>query len=165
MTDQTRHEVCPVDACPPGERRIVSVDGLSIGVFNVDGTFYALANVCPHHLAPLCEGVLTGEVTSSGVGEYELHRDGEIIQCPWHGWKFDLATGASVDRPRDLGTRTFDVAVEPSASEFQLGCSSSPDTGCEPFGDEDCDPTLVGGEPPVDTYDVAVEREMVVLYL
>jgi len=58
-----RHEICPANEFSPGERRIIEIEGLphSIGVFNVDGTFHALANVCPHQLAPLCEGEITGE--------------------------------------------------------------------------------------------------------
>lgn len=80
-----RHEVCPVGDLAPGERRLVEIGGESIGVFNVDGEFYALKNVCPHHLTPLCEGTITGTVRPSGsVGEYDWEREGEVIRCPWH---------------------------------------------------------------------------------
>lgn len=138
----TRVEVCPAEDLPPGERTIVEAEGLSIGVFNVDGEFYALNNVCPHQLAPLCEGPVTGEVTAPDVGEYEMTRQGEIVRCPWHGWEFDIETGESAFNPH-LRTRTFEVELEE----------------CE-YGTE-----LEGEEPPVETYDVEVEREMVVLYL
>ena len=72
-----RVDVCPVEELPPGERRIVEVEGLShsVGVFNVDGEFHALANVCPHHLAPLCEGRITGEMTAA------VARDGVAVSA------------------------------------------------------------------------------------
>ena len=48
------------DDIPPGSRKIVRIAGRSIGVFNVDGAFYAIRNRCPHQGAPLCEGKLWG---------------------------------------------------------------------------------------------------------
>lgn len=152
-TDRERVEVCPATEFPPGSRTVVSVDGREVGVFNVDGDLFAIANACPHQLAPLCEGQLTGEVTAPAVGEYELTRENRVIRCPWHGWKFDLETGESVFNPH-LRAGTYDVAVEPAAGEAD-GCSGN----CE-YGTD-----LAGEEPPVDTYDVAVEREVVVVYV
>jgi len=150
----TRVEVCAVDALPPGSRTIVDVDGREIGVFNVDGEFHAIRNVCPHQLAPLAEGKLTGEMTAPAVGEYELTRQGEVVRCPWHGWRFDLATGESVFNPH-VRTSTYDVEVEPEEG----GCGCGADRGTD----------LAGEEPPVDTYEVDVEgdagREVVVLYV
>ena len=55
-----KHPICHVDELPPGGRRIVELDGRSIGVFNVHGSFHAIRNVCPHQLAPLCQGTITG---------------------------------------------------------------------------------------------------------
>lgn len=160
----TRREICPVSELPPGEKRIVEIEGLSIGVFNVDGEFYALANLCPHQLAPLCEGRITGETVSSAVGEYETVREGEIIQCPWHGWKFDIEDGTSAFNPHEVATRTFEVAVEsPEApdddreSDFEDEEASA--QACE-YGTE-----LMGDEPPLDTYEVEIEAERVVLYV
>ena len=162
--DRTRVEVCPVEELPPGSRTIVDVDGREIGVFNVDGEFHALRNVCPHQLAPLCEGQLTGEMTAPAVGEYELTRQGEIIQCTWHGWQFDLKTGESVFNPH-LKTSTYEVGVE--SMEGCPGCGGTDEDGRdgaerqrEAYGTD-----LAGEEPPVDTYDVDVEREVVVLYV
>ncbi|MEF8906513.1 MAG: Rieske (2Fe-2S) protein [Haloarculaceae archaeon] len=151
--DRERVEVCPATEFPPGSRTVVSAEGREVGVFNVDGDLFAIANACPHQLAPLCEGQLTGEVTAPAVGEYELTRENRVVRCPWHGWKFDLETGESVFNPH-LRTGTYDVAVEPSAGETD-GCSGN----CE-YGTD-----LAGEEPPVDTYDVAVEQEVVVVYV
>lgn len=147
----TRHEVCPASELPPGERTIVEVEGLSIGVFNVDDEFYAMANVCPHQLAELCRGTVGGLVTSNRPGEYEREREGRIVRCPRHKWAFDVTTGESVFNPH-LRTRTFDVEVEEVGDEMAAEV--------EEYGT-----ALSGEEPPVDTYDVEVEDEVVVLYV
>ena len=59
--------MCAVADLPPGQRKIVTVDGRSIGVFNVHGRYYALRNLCPHRRAPLCLGRVRGLVTSDGT--------------------------------------------------------------------------------------------------
>ena len=68
----TGHVVGTTDEIGPGQRKIVEIDGRSIGVFNVDGRYYALRNTCPHAGARLCEGTLSGLVTSGAPGEYTL---------------------------------------------------------------------------------------------
>ena len=60
MPAERRRVACAVRDVPPGERRIVEIEGRSIGVFNVDGRFYALHNGCPHKGGPLCEGRVGG---------------------------------------------------------------------------------------------------------
>lgn len=116
------HEVCPIDELPPGERRIVEVEGRSIGVFNVDGDLRALTNVCPHQRAPLCEGELTGTTEADGVDEVAWTRDGEVLRCPWHGWEFDVTTGESVFNPHRWSVTTYetDVLEDPDAAADEL---------------------------------------------
>jgi nitrite reductase/ring-hydroxylating ferredoxin subunit len=86
-------EVARVDDLPPGSRIVVDLDGFSIGVFNVNGTYVAVLNVCPHELGPVCLGRVGGTTLPSAPGEYRWGREGEILACPWHGWEFDLLTG------------------------------------------------------------------------
>ncbi len=86
-------EVARVDDLPPGSRVIVELEGHSIGVFNVNGEFVAVLNVCPHELGPVCLGRVGGTTLPSPPGEYRWGRDGEILACPWHGWEFNLLTG------------------------------------------------------------------------
>lgn len=101
MSNTTRHLVCAVAELPPGERKIIEVGGRSIGVFNVNGIFVAILNLCPHAFAPICRGRLTGTTGASTPGEYNWHHEGEILACPWHGWEFNLLTGkALVDKRR-----------------------------------------------------------------
>jgi 3-phenylpropionate/trans-cinnamate dioxygenase ferredoxin subunit len=101
-----------IDEIAPGGRKIVDVGGRSIGVFNVDGEYYALRNRCPHQGGALCEGRLWGvlKATTPGVFEYDARR--EIVTCPWHGWEFNVTTGRSWCEPERLRVRRYDVTVE-----------------------------------------------------
>lgn len=107
------HPVCRVSELPPGERRLIEVEGRSIGVFNVRGSLYALRNTCPHQGAPLCRGLITGTMVASSPGVYDWQREGEIIRCPWHGWEFDITSGQSIFNPHRTRVRRYDVTVEP----------------------------------------------------
>jgi nitrite reductase (NADH) small subunit len=131
-----KHVVCRVGELPPGGRRIVEVEGRSIGVFNVKGSFYALRNSCPHQAAPLCRGSIKGMTVSPGPGQYAYVREGEILRCPWHGWEFDLTNGRSIFNPHRVRVRSYPVTIEPA--------------------DDD---------PAVPTYPVTVERGLVVLHV
>ena len=102
--------VARVDEIPPGSRKLVDVDGRTIGVFNVAGTFVAVLNVCPHELAPVCLGQVRGTTLPSAPGEYRWGREGEILACPWHGWEFDLLTGEALADPRKR-LRRYPVTV------------------------------------------------------
>jgi 3-phenylpropionate/trans-cinnamate dioxygenase ferredoxin subunit len=138
-----RHVVCAVGALPPGERRIVEVAGRSIGVFNVDGTYHALRNACPHQLAPLCLGPVSGTTLPGEVGEFNYGLQGRVLRCPWHGWEFDLTTGRSVFNPHKVRVKCYDVEVEGKTVSID---SNAPD-------------------PEVETYEVGVEQQQVVLYV
>jgi nitrite reductase/ring-hydroxylating ferredoxin subunit len=107
-----RHVVGKVSELPPGSRKVVEVQGRSIGVFNVHGAYYAIRNLCPHQGAPLCRGIITGTTLPSQPGEYIWAREGEIIRCPWHGWEFDMTTGRSIFNPHKLRVKTYEVTVE-----------------------------------------------------
>jgi nitrite reductase/ring-hydroxylating ferredoxin subunit len=110
--------VCPAQEIPPGGRRIVTPfrGRAGIGVFNVNGTYYALRNLCPHKRGPLCTGRVSGRVVagappSSAAPELAVERDGEIIRCPWHLWEFEIATGRCLVDPR-ARVKTYPVAIE-----------------------------------------------------
>jgi nitrite reductase/ring-hydroxylating ferredoxin subunit len=106
-----RLTVCAAAEIPPGSKRIVTDGTLSIGVFNVNGTFHAIRNVCPHMGAPLCAGSVHGTHRPSGVHEYDPAYAGRIIRCPWHGWEFDIVTGKGLF-DRDSRVATYVVEVD-----------------------------------------------------
>ncbi len=98
---------------PEGSQRIVTVDGLEIGVFNVNGRYYALPNHCFHQGGPLCEGKVGGTVRATAASGWtpQWVQEGEIVVCPWHGLEFDLTTGRCLARKRGR-LRQFAVRVE-----------------------------------------------------
>jgi nitrite reductase/ring-hydroxylating ferredoxin subunit len=114
----TRYVVGAVADLPPGSSTIVYPDKVKsgIGVFNVDGQFYALKNTCPHMGGPLCRGRVRGttEPDTTNQDRVGMHwvRDGEIIACPWHHWEFDIKTGRTIFASKQR-VRSYPVAVEP----------------------------------------------------
>ena len=96
-----RYTVAQIDEVGPGERTIMEIGGRSIGLFNVNGEYRAVLNLCPHAFAPVCQGSVRGTTAISQPGTYRWHKEGQILACPWHGWEFDLLTGeCTVDRRR-----------------------------------------------------------------
>lgn len=80
----------------PGEHKVEVIGKRSIGIFNINGEYYAISNYCPHQGAELCRGAVSGTNLQSRVYEYVYGRDQEIIRCPWHRWEFDIKTGTSL---------------------------------------------------------------------
>lgn len=90
----TRHRVFREDALAPGEKSSVEIEGRRILVVRaVDGSFHALADVCPHQGGRLSAGPLGGHVVADASGAPTLVRCGEVIRCPWHNFAFDVRTG------------------------------------------------------------------------
>jgi 3-phenylpropionate/trans-cinnamate dioxygenase ferredoxin subunit len=110
-----RHVVAAVGEIAEGERKLVTLEGREIGVFNVKGEFYALLNKCPHSGAELCRGMVIGLAQSDAPGDYRLARPGEFLRCPWHGWEFDIRTGQSWFDPKKVRTRAYRTTIEPGA--------------------------------------------------
>jgi len=79
----------------PGQWRVVDVDGTQVVVFNLDGGFYAIEDVCTHD-----GGQLTG-------GRIE----GDEIECPRHGARFCIRNGEALSPPAYEATATFPVRV------------------------------------------------------
>jgi 3-phenylpropionate/trans-cinnamate dioxygenase ferredoxin subunit len=111
MPGMSKHVVATVAELPPGGRKLVTVKGRPIAVFNLGGEFFGLMNRCPHQGAALCAGDLTGLMTADTPGEYRMSRPGEIIRCPWHGWEFDVRTGQSWCEPSRIKAKQFPVEI------------------------------------------------------
>jgi nitrite reductase/ring-hydroxylating ferredoxin subunit len=106
-----KHVVAAADDIPPGSRKLVTVKGRPVVVFNVAGEYFGLLNRCPHQGGNLCEGKLTGLLEAAEPGQYRYSRQGEILRCPWHGWEFDVRTGQSYCEPDKIKARKFDVSL------------------------------------------------------
>lgn len=97
------------------ERVSYSVAGKEIFVFAFDGAFRAYENVCPHLGGPVCLGRLVPRVEAvvglEGEIVCERFSDGTVmLNCPWHGFEFDLATGRCLVDDR-YALRAFEVVV------------------------------------------------------
>ncbi len=96
--------VLSVADLPPGRAAEVSVASRSVALFNVGGTFHALANTCPHRGGPLGQGFL----------------EGSEVSCPWHNYTFDVTTGENVVDPA-LKIERFEVKVEDGRVFVKVG--------------------------------------------
>lgn len=88
--------VAKKSALAPGSMLRVVVDGNAILLCNVDGTLYAVADVCTHDGGALDAGEL----------------DGERVMCPRHGAYFDVRTGKALTLPAIFPLPTFPVRVD-----------------------------------------------------
>jgi 3-phenylpropionate/trans-cinnamate dioxygenase ferredoxin component len=89
-------DVAPASEFPPGTHKVVDVNDVMIAVFNVDGKFYAIEDVCTHD-----GGILTGGPVS-----------GCIITCPRHGATFDIRNGKALSAPAYEPTASFPVRIQ-----------------------------------------------------
>ena len=107
-----KHVIAAVGEIPPGGRKLVTIRGREIGVFNLDGAFYALVNRCPHQGAALCTGEVVSRLEAPLPGEYRLSQPGKMLRCPWHCWEFDIRTGQSYCHPDKIKVKSYPVEVE-----------------------------------------------------
>ena len=98
--------VCAEGELPPGEMRLVEVDGRKIGVFNCAGTLYAIEDRCSHDDGPLAEG--------------EFDTEACTVECPRHGSLFDLTTGRPKTLPAYVPVETFPVTVEDDTIQLEV---------------------------------------------
>jgi 3-phenylpropionate/trans-cinnamate dioxygenase ferredoxin component len=101
-----RIDVCPVSELPPGERRLVEWEDVEIGVFNCDGTLYAIEDRCSHDDGPLAEG--------------EFDQGKCTVECPRHGSLFDLKTGKPLTLPAYVPVDTFPVIIEEETIKLEV---------------------------------------------
>ena len=85
-----------VEDLPEGRAATVELlNGKELALYNVGGQFHAVENFCPHKGAPLADGDLSGHT----------------IECAWHGWRFDIRTGACLNNPSEP-VETYEVVIE-----------------------------------------------------
>ena len=90
--------VGPVEKLPPGEVKIVRAGELAIGVYNLNGEYYAIEDRCSHDDGPLAEG------------DFDVEE--AVAICPRHGARFDIKTGRALSLPAYLPVEAFEVFVE-----------------------------------------------------
>ncbi|HXF34636.1 MAG TPA: non-heme iron oxygenase ferredoxin subunit [Candidatus Acidoferrales bacterium] len=97
--------VATTDEIAPGTTRRVVVDGIEILVCNVEGSFYAIEDVCTHDGAPLDQGEI----------------EGKCVVCPRHGATFDVTTGTALTLPAVVPVATFPVRVVDGTIVIDVG--------------------------------------------
>jgi 3-phenylpropionate/trans-cinnamate dioxygenase ferredoxin subunit len=88
-------KVAQVSELVPGEKMLVEYDDEDVGLFNIDGQFYAISDVCTHDGGPLVEGNL----------------DGDWITCPRHGARFNVKSGQET-MPAFAPVPLYNVKIE-----------------------------------------------------
>ncbi|HEX7044756.1 MAG TPA: non-heme iron oxygenase ferredoxin subunit [Burkholderiales bacterium] len=88
-------DVAAVEELPPGTHRVVEIDGAFVAVFNLDGNYHAIEDVCTHDGGTLSGGSVEGD---------------EIV-CPRHGARFSIRTGAVLAPPAYESVHAFPVRV------------------------------------------------------
>ena len=91
-------DVCPVEELPPGSVKIVRAGSIAVGVYNLDGEYYAIEDRCSHDDGPLAEG--------------DFDAEDAVVTCPRHGSRFDIRTGRPLTLPAYQPVDTFPVVVE-----------------------------------------------------
>lgn len=146
----TKYVVAKVADIPPGERKIIQLEGRSIGVFNLDGEFVALLDQCPHAGAALCSyGTVFGVPSADVPGDPIEYERGRSLRCPWHQWEYDLRTGQSWYDPRNARVRKYQVEVVPGSPEAIVDPDGGPQKG--PYVIEGYEVTVVDDVVVVDT--------------
>lgn len=103
MTGQRKWiTIAKTDALKPGQYKSFQVEGELIAVFNLNGRYYAIGDVCTHD-----GGILTG-------GSVE----GKVITCPRHGAQFDITSGEVLRMPAFAPVPTYEVRTE--GNDLQL---------------------------------------------
>jgi nitrite reductase/ring-hydroxylating ferredoxin subunit len=82
-------------AISPGDMLGVTLGEREIALYNIDGEIYATDNLCTHAYALLSQGWL----------------DGEVIECPLHGGRFEVKTGKGLGPPINDDLKTYAVRV------------------------------------------------------
>ncbi len=90
--------VAGVADVPAGGMLRVDVDGRDVALVNLDGTFYAVDNNCPHNGGPLTQG--------------QFRSDRAQLVCPWHAWSWDVRTGRAVSPPVGYRVLCYEVRLE-----------------------------------------------------
>ena len=88
-------KVATVSQIAPGTGMVANINDKEVAVFNVDGTFYAIDNVCKHRGGPLGEGEL----------------EGDMVTCPWHAWQYNVKSGNCLTK-EGIKMDTYEVQVE-----------------------------------------------------
>lgn len=97
--------MCDRGELPSGERLLVEIaDEVDVCLFNVAGDLFAVEGRCAHRGGPICNG----DVSDDDATDRPF---GPVVTCPWHGWRYDLASGDHLG-PANACLRSYPVEVD-----------------------------------------------------
>ena len=110
----TKYRVCHVEEIPRGEKRSYTIKNIPlIVVHSQRGEFHAIYGLCPHQRGALAAGILGGQTQAPAPNsEFDYIREGEILRCPWHGFSYDVTTGACLTAPNKLRVKTYPLTID-----------------------------------------------------
>jgi nitrite reductase (NADH) small subunit len=113
------HYVVELDALEQNKPILFEIEGRCIGLIKTDQEVYAIRNVCPHKAAPICKGTVRGTMLPSAPDTFVFGLENQVLQCPWHGWEFDLKTGTTLC-PSKKRLRRYAVVLRDRAVYVEL---------------------------------------------
>jgi nitrite reductase/ring-hydroxylating ferredoxin subunit len=104
--------ICKAGELQPGEVLSTKLGPMPIVVVRTEaGRLYAILDKCLHMGGALSKGKLLVAQNGRQCGDYHEEEGRFILKCPWHGYEYDLTTGATLFDP-ELKLRTFSVREE-----------------------------------------------------
>lgn len=100
----TYYKLCEINALLAGEPKQFNIKGNEFIVINQNSQFYCLEARCTHAGAPLVEGDLSGD----------------ILTCPWHDSRFNIATGAVIKGPADKPLKIYKIVINENSLYVEL---------------------------------------------
>lgn len=97
-------KVATTNELAPGQAKKVEVNGKTIALFNLGGSYHAIDDTCTHRGGPLSEGQVQGDV----------------VTCPWHGAKFKVTSGEVLGPPARAGVSRYAIRVNGSDIEVEV---------------------------------------------
>ena len=111
-------DICKVSDIPIGEARMILVNEVAVGIFNVSGTFFAIDDACPHAGASLSRGIV----------------EGDVVRCRIHHWRFCIRNGIYLDEIKpSCNVRDYPVRVV--GDQIQIALDNTTLLNCNPQQD------------------------------
>lgn len=102
-------DICKVRDIPIGEARMILVNEVAVGVFNVSGAFFAIDDACPHAGASLSHGIV----------------EGDVVRCRIHHWRFCIRDGIYLDEMKpSCNVRNYPIRVVGDQVQIELDHTS-----------------------------------------
>lgn len=98
------HKVLTLNNLPRNSMKHVDVLGIPLAIYNIADKIYATTDICSHKRCFLTDGFL----------------EGTTVECPCHGGKFDIKTGAVLALPPNAPIKTYPVRIVDDDIEVEV---------------------------------------------